>query len=104
MAFGFGSGSIKVETRELENLSNVVVSLNDSLNNKLIEIKNCVNQILEIWDSPSGQAASEQFAKMLPDFERSTAHINKYAKFLSDAAETYESAERSISQNANRFI
>ncbi|MCM1299221.1 MAG: pore-forming ESAT-6 family protein [Firmicutes bacterium] len=95
--------SIKISTQVLNDTAAKIRSINNTLDAKLAEISKTVNNLNDTWKS---QASGEIIATMnalKPRFNDYKEVIDNYAKFLDNTAQSYETAESTISANASSF-
>lgn len=80
--------------------------LNDSLTNKLFEIKNQMDHLDNVWSSEAGEAIRLRFTKSAQRFEEYKELTNQYAAFLDKTVSTYSENEaliRSAASAASEF-
>lgn len=95
--------SIKISTQVLLDTASEVRSINNSLDGKLKEINKNMDALESTWKSDAGTDIRAAMNGMKPKFENYKSVVESYAKFLVDTAQSYESTETSIQNNANQF-
>ena len=95
--------SIRVSTQVLMDTAQKVRNINATLDEKLAEISQSMNDLDATW---KGEAATEIITAMnamKPRFEEYKNVVESYAKFLVNTAQSYESTESAIQTNASAF-
>lgn len=84
--------------------ANKINSKNDRLNETLKTIQNTINGLEGQWESNAAVTIREKITGMTPRFEQYYSVVKNYATFLHNTAETYGGGERTITNNAEKFI
>lgn len=96
--------SIKISTQVLTDTAQKVRNCNTAMDEKLADINKNMNDLEATWKS---DAASDIRAAMNAlannKFEQYKNVIESYAKFLVNAAQSYETTESAIQSNASAF-
>ena len=95
--------SIRVSTQALLDTSTKIRSINTNLDDKLKEINQTMNDLEASWKSDAGADIRTAMNALKPRFEEYKAVVESYAKFLTDAAQNYETTEGTIQNNASQF-
>ena len=95
--------SIKISTQVLTDTAEKVRSLNNTLDEKLADINQKMNDLESTWQSDAGTDIRAAMNALKPRFEEYKSVVESYAKFLVNTAQSYETTEASIQTNAGAF-
>lgn len=95
--------SIKISTQVLLDTAKKVRDLNTAMDQKLADINKSMNDLKATWQSEAGDEIRAAMNAMKPKFEEYRTVIEEYAKFLVKTAQSYETTETVIENNANQF-
>ncbi len=95
--------SIQISTQVLLDTADKVRSINNTLDEKLKEINNSMNSLQSTWKSDGASTIREAMNALNPRFEEYRNVVESYAKFLVNTAQSYESTESAVQNNANAF-
>ena len=95
--------SIKISTQVLTETAQKVRTCNSAMDEKLVEINKSMNDLEATWKSDAASEIRAAMNAMKPKFEQYKSVIESYAKFLDNTAQSYETTEGAILNNANAF-
>lgn len=95
---------IQITLEEVTQTAMKIRSCNEQLNEKLMIMKQYMNDLESSWQSPAANAIREKFNGMLPIFNNYYEIIQLYAKFLDVTVSAYEQTENSIYHQASTFM
>ena len=95
--------SIKVSTQVLVDTAQKIRDINGTLDSKLLEINKKMNDLELSYRSDASTEIRANMNALKPRFEEYRAVIESYAKFLDRAAQSYETTEEVIKNNASQF-
>ena len=95
--------SIRISTQTLIDTAGEVRKINDNLDNKLAEINKSMNDLEQSWKSDAASDIRAAMNALKPKFEQYKNVIESYAKFLVNTAQSYETTEGTIQNNAGAF-
>ena len=95
--------SIKISTQVLLDTAGKVRDLNVAMDQKLADINKSMNDLQATWQSDAAEDIRAAMNAMKPKFDEYRAVIEEYAKFLVKTAQSYETTEGVIENNANQF-
>ena len=95
--------SIKISTQVLTETAAKVRNCNTAMDEKLADINQKMNDLQSTWKSDAAEDIRAAMNAMKPKFEQYKAVIESYAKFLDNTAQSYETTEGVIQNNAGAF-
>lgn len=97
------AGSILVQSQVLRDTATEIRSINNDLENKLIEINTAMNNLESSWVSEASTEIRAAMNALKPVIEQYKGVVNDYAKFLDTTAQSYETTESSVHNSAAAF-
>ena len=97
-------GDIKITIADVRNTAGELRRLNTSLDNVLEKTKNEMRSLSAIWSSDGSEMIRQRFEHFSKKFLEEKETIEEYARFLDLTAESYDSLESTITENASTFI
>lgn len=94
---------IKISLGEVTATAGTIQILNASLNARLSEIKQEMNNLASTWQSDASSTIREKFNALQPRFEEYSKVVEAYATFLNSTVTSYDSTETLINNNASMF-
>ncbi len=94
---------IQISTQVLLDTAEKVRSINKTLDSKLADINKNMNDLEATWKSDAATDIRAAMNALKPRFEEYKTVVESYAKFLVNTAQSYESTESAIQNNANEF-
>ncbi|WP_338470828.1 pore-forming ESAT-6 family protein [Niallia sp. XMNu-256] len=94
---------INISLAEVTKTAQTIRTLNQSLSEKLTEIKKEMNNLQQPWQSDASNTIREKFNALAPKFDNYEQVINSYATFLDTTVQRYNEAETAINNNASQF-
>lgn len=94
---------LKITLGEVTKTASQLRSFNQTLNERLNEIKKDMNALAQYWDSDASSSIRSNFNALQPRFEEYRQVVDNYAKFLDNTVTHYNDAESKINNNANMF-
>lgn len=95
--------SIKISTQVLTDTAQKVRNCNTAMDEKLADINKNMNDLEATWKSDAASDIRAAMNALKPKFEQYKNVIESYAKFLVNAAQSYETTESAIQSNASAF-
>lgn len=95
--------SIQISTQVLMDTASKVRNINATLDEKLAECNNQMQNLKNTWNSAAAEDIRAAMLAMKPRFEQYKSVIDSYATFLDKTAQSYEATESSIQTNAGAF-
>ena len=95
--------SIRISTQVLVDTAEKVRSINKSLDDKLADINKSMNDLEATWKSDAASDIRAAMNALKPRFEEYKNVVESYAKFLVNTAQSYETTEGAIQNNAGAF-
>ena len=95
--------SIKISTQVLTDTAQKVRNCNAAMDEKLADINKNMNDLEATWKSDAASDIRAAMNALKPKFEQYKNVIESYAKFLVNTAQSYETTEGAIQNNANAF-
>lgn len=95
--------SIKISTQVLVDTAEKVRSINKNLDDRLAEINSNMNALEATWKSDAATDIRKAMNDMKPRFEEYKNVVESYAKFLVNTAQSYDTTEGAIQNNAGAF-
>lgn len=96
--------SIQISTQVLVDTAEKVRSINNTLDSKLAEINKNMNDLESTWwKSDAATDIRAAMNALKPRFEEYKNVVESYAKFLVTTAQSYETTEGAIQNNAGAF-
>lgn len=95
--------SIKISTQVLLDTATKVRDINKALDGKLAEINKSMNDLEATWKSDAASEIRAAMNALKPRFEEYKNVVESYAKFLVNTAQSYETTEGAIQNNAGAF-
>lgn len=94
---------IQVTTQVLMDTSQKVRTINNTLDQKLAEINKSMNDLEATWKSDAATDIRANMNALKPRFEEYKGIVESYCKFLDATAQSYETTEGAIQNNAGLF-
>ena len=94
---------IQISTQVLMDTAEKVRSINNALDGKLSDINKTMNDLESTWQSDAASEIRAAMNALKPRFEEYKTVVESYAKFLVNTAQSYESTESAIQNNASAF-
>jgi len=95
--------SIKISTQVLLDTAKKVRDINTTMDTKLADINKEMNNLEATWQSDAASDIRAAMNALKPRFEEYKSVVESYAKFLDTTAQSYESTETTIQNNAGAF-
>ena len=95
--------SIRISTQVLVDTATKVRDINKALDQKLADINKSMNDLEATWKSDAASDIRAAMNSLKPRFEEYKEVVESYAKFLVNTAQSYETTEGAIQNNANAF-
>ena len=95
--------NIKISWNEVRDSANEMHQVNQSMVNVLDAAHQEMQSLSETWDSIGSELIHDRFEHFISRFTDETEVIEEYVHFLIHAADSYESLESTIGQNASNF-
>lgn len=95
--------SIQITTQVLDDTATKIRNINNTLDQKLAEINKNMNDLEATWKSDAANDIRAAMNALKPRFEEYKTVVESYAKFLNRTAESYETTETAIQNNASAF-
>lgn len=95
--------SITISTQVLMDTAQKVRDINEAMDGKLADINKSMNDLESTWKSDAATDIRAAMNALKPRFEEYKEVVESYAKFLVNTAQSYESTEAAIQNNANQF-
>lgn len=95
--------SIQISTQVLVDTATKIRNINNTLDQKLAEINKNMNDLEATWKSDAANDIRAAMNALKPRFEEYKTVVESYAKFLNRTAESYETTETAIQNNASAF-
>lgn len=95
--------SIKISTQVLLDTATKVRDINKALDGKLVDINKSMNDLEATWKSDAASEIRAAMNALKPRFEEYKNVVESYAKFLVNTAQSYETTEGAIQNNAGAF-
>ena len=95
--------SIQISTQVLLDTADKVRTINGTLDSKLAEINKNMNDLESTWKSDAATDIRAAMNALKPRFEEYKTVVESYAKFLVNTAQSYETTEGVIQNNAGAF-
>ncbi len=95
--------AIQISTQTLLDTAEKVRSINTTLDDKLSSINKNMNDLEATWKSDAASDIRAAMNALKPRFEEYKNVVESYAKFLTNTAQSYESTETAIQNNAGAF-
>lgn len=92
---------IKISLDDVSHSASQLRSLNASMDEQLLTMKNEMNALDASWVSDASQEIRTHFNMFAARFEKERERIEEYARFLDLTVESYEALESSITSNAS---
>lgn len=94
---------IQISTQVLLDTADKVRSINTTLDSKLADINKNMNDLEATWKSDAATDIRATMNALKPRFEEYKNVVESYAKFLVTTAQSYETTEGAVQNNANAF-
>lgn len=94
---------LKITLGEVTKTASQLRTFNQTLNDRLSEIRTDMNALAQYWDSDASSSIRANFNALQPRFEEYRQVVDNYAKFLDSTVIHYNEAESKINNNANMF-
>jgi len=94
---------IQISTQVLLDTAEKVRNINKTLDSKLADINKNMNDLEATWKSDAATDIRAAMNALKPRFEEYKTVVESYAKFLVNTAQSYETTESAIQNNANEF-
>lgn len=95
--------SIRISTQALMDTAEKIRRINDALDGKLADINKSMNDLEATWKSDGATEIRSNMNALKPRFEEYKAVVESYAKFLVNTAQSYETTESTVQNNASAF-
>ena len=95
--------SITISTQVLMDTAQKIRDINEAMDGKLADINKSMNDLESTWKSDAATDSRAAMNALKPRFEEYKDVVESYAKFLVNTAQSYESTEAAIQNNANQF-
>ncbi len=96
---------IKITFSEVRTQNQKIRNHNQTLDDKLKQIKNIINALESDWTSDTSDTIRAKISAMQPKFDSYREVIESYAKFLDNTVEQWETTEGTLQSNAaSQFI
>ena len=95
--------SITISTQVLMDTAQKIRDINEAMDGKLADINKSMNVLESTWKSDAATDIRAAMNALKPRFEEYKDVVESYAKFLVNTAQSYESTEAAIQNNANQF-
>ena len=95
--------SITISTQVLMDTAQKIRDINEAMDGKLADINKSMNDLESTWKSDAATDIRAAMNALKPRFEEYKDLVESYAKFLVNTAQSYESTEAAIQNNANQF-
>ncbi|MGN1144937.1 MAG: pore-forming ESAT-6 family protein [Acetatifactor sp.] len=95
--------SIKISTQTLVDTAKKVRDINTTMDQKLADCNKQMNDLEATWKSDAATDIRAAMNALKPRFEEYKAVVESYAKFLDTTAQSYETTETAIQNNAGAF-
>ncbi len=94
---------IKVSTQTLLDTAKKVRDINKIMDQKLADCNKQMNDLEATWKSDAATDIRAAMNALKPRFEEYRTVVESYAKFLDVTAQSYETTETTIQNNAGAF-
>lgn len=94
---------INISLAEVANTATSLRATNERLRSNLEDVKSQMNSLSQTWSSPAADNILARFNALDTVFKNYYDVIDKYAIFLDQAVEAYDTTETSINTNASQF-
>ena len=94
---------LKITTAEVRNCAQQLRNLNVSLDDVLTRAKSEMRALSGVWRSDGSETIRQRFEQFSQKFDEEKETIEEYARFLDLTAESYDSLESTITDNASTF-
>ena len=94
---------IQISTQVLLDTADKVRSINNTMDAKLADINKNMNDLEATWKSDAATDIRAAMNALKPRFEEYKNVVESYAKFLVATAQSYETTEGAIQNNAGAF-
>lgn len=98
-----GSDFIDISLAEVANTASSIRATNQRLKSNLTDIKTQMNGLSQSWSSPAAENIVARFNSLDATFQNYYDIIDKYALFLDQAVEAYDTTETAINTGASSF-
>lgn len=95
---------LKISLAQVRECASELRRLNASLDEVLSRAKNEMRALSGIWQSDGSEVIRQRFEHFSHKFVEEKETIEEYARFLDRTAETYDSLETTITENASSFV
>ncbi len=99
-------GALKMESSELRNLGNNIISNSESFNSLITSFKNAYEAITAAgtWDGEDSNKFNEAAAKFRADLERASAMVREVGDDLVKTSNDYEETLSGVSSNIGSML
>lgn len=94
---------MKIDTQRLSTAATDIKNMNGSLNEILGSFSKKVEELQSTWESDAGERTQKAIKNLEPRFEDYRKVLNSYAEYLEKTAESYESTEKTLVNNADNM-
>lgn len=98
-----GSDFIDISLAEVANTASSIRATNQRLKSNLTDIKTQMNGLAQSWSSPAAENIVARFNSLDTSFQNYYDIIDKYALFLDQTVEAYDTTETAINTGASSF-
>ena len=95
---------LKISLAQVTECAQELRRLNTSIDNVLTSAKEEMRALSAIWQSDGSEMIRQRFEHFSKKFTEEKETIEEYAAFLDCTAESYDSLESTITENASSFI
>ncbi len=95
---------LKISLAQVTECAQELRRLNTSIDNVLTSAKEEMRALSAIWQSDGSEMIRQRFEHFSKKFTEEKETIEEYAAFLDRTAESYDSLESTITENASSFI
>lgn len=90
--------NIQISSQEVFQYSAQLKGMNTQVQQIFEEIKNKVQQLESVWQSPTANKLMEQFHSLDPVFRSYVQSLDQYAQYLQQTAQAYQENEQMLLQ------
>ena len=95
---------LKISLAQVTECAQELRRLNTSIDNVLTSAKEEMRALSAIWQSDGSEMIRQRFEHFSKKFTEEKETIEEYVAFLDRTAESYDSLESTITENASSFI
>lgn len=94
---------IRISLNEVSTTADTIRSINESLYDDLMQIRQQVTSLDSYWQSDTSDTVRSRFQQFSTRFDTQKEVINAYVKFLEFTVSSYDSLESTLNANASSF-